>query len=180
MQMHKWLPAVNKQIHQPLLVAWRGSGRGRVCSLLYILYGGSENYYVIRRHVTLVYSIYPPLFAFQSEHSLEASCLLTLLLWARRWGEHYFVYSGKLFMNVRVPYLNNVLTMKLERFVTMVFDLQHKFVGQKSVENTLDNGFCPTNLCCKSNTIVTNLSSFYLFIFHTYIIIAFLRPFSGF
>ena len=27
-------------------------------------------------------------------------------------------------------------------------------------ENTLDNGFCPTNLCYKSNTIVTNLSSF--------------------
>ena len=44
----------------------------------------------IRRHGTLVYPIYPPLFAFQSEHNLEASCLLTLLVWARRWGEHCF------------------------------------------------------------------------------------------
>ena len=34
----------------------------------------------IRRHVTLVYPIYPPLFAFQSKHNLEASCLLTLLV----------------------------------------------------------------------------------------------------
>ena len=33
----------------------------------------------IRRHVTLVYPIYPSLFSFQSEHNLEASCLLTLL-----------------------------------------------------------------------------------------------------
>ena len=32
-----------------------------------------------RMHVTLVYQMYPPLFAFQPEHSLEASCLLTLL-----------------------------------------------------------------------------------------------------
>ena len=32
----------------------------------------------IRMHVTLVYPMYPPLFAFQPEHSLEASCLLTL------------------------------------------------------------------------------------------------------
>ena len=55
----------------------------------------------IRRHVTLVYPIYPPLFAFQSEHNLEASCLLTLLVWARRWGEHCFVYFGKPSMNVR-------------------------------------------------------------------------------
>ena len=31
-------------------------------------------------HVTLVYPIYPPLFVFQPEHSLEASCLLTLLV----------------------------------------------------------------------------------------------------
>ena len=34
----------------------------------------------IKRHVTLVYPIYPPLFAFQSEQNLEASCLLTLLV----------------------------------------------------------------------------------------------------
>ena len=32
----------------------------------------------IRRHVTLVYPIYPLFFAFQSEHNLEASYLLTL------------------------------------------------------------------------------------------------------
>ena len=57
----------------------------------------------IRRHVTLVYPLYPSLFTFQSEHNLEASCLLTLLVWARRWGEHCFVYFGKSFMNVRVP-----------------------------------------------------------------------------
>ena len=34
----------------------------------------------IRRHLTLVYPIYPPLFAFQPKHSLEVSCLLTLLV----------------------------------------------------------------------------------------------------
>ena len=34
----------------------------------------------IRMHVTLVYPMYPPLFAFQPEHSLEASFLLTLLV----------------------------------------------------------------------------------------------------
>ena len=34
----------------------------------------------IRRYVTLVYPIYPSLFAFQSEHNLEASCLSTLLV----------------------------------------------------------------------------------------------------
>ena len=34
----------------------------------------------IRRHVTLVYPIYPSLFAFQSEHNLEVNCLLTLLV----------------------------------------------------------------------------------------------------
>ena len=31
----------------------------------------------IRRHVTLVYPIYPSLFAFYAQHSLEASRLLT-------------------------------------------------------------------------------------------------------
>ena len=31
----------------------------------------------IRRHVTLVYPIYPPLFTFQPENNLEVSCLLT-------------------------------------------------------------------------------------------------------
>ena len=34
----------------------------------------------IRRHVTLVYPIYPPLFAFQLEYNLDASYLLTLLV----------------------------------------------------------------------------------------------------
>ena len=34
-------------------------------------------------------------------------CLLTLLVWARRWGEHCFVYFGKPFMNVRVPNFNH-------------------------------------------------------------------------
>ena len=49
----------------------------------------------IRRHVTLVCPIYPPLFAFQPEHRLEVSCLLTLLVWARGWGEHcFFFISG--------------------------------------------------------------------------------------
>ena len=45
----------------------------------------------ITMHVTLVYPVYPLLFAFQPEHRLEASCLLTLLLWTWRWGEHCFV-----------------------------------------------------------------------------------------
>ena len=49
----------------------------------------------IRRHVTLVYPIYSPLFAFQPEHNLEASCLLILLVWGLRWGEHCFVYFAK-------------------------------------------------------------------------------------
>ena len=65
----------------------------------------------IRRHVTLVYSIYPPLFAFQPEHRLEVSCLLILLVWARVWGEHCFVYFGKPFMNVRVPCVNYFVCM---------------------------------------------------------------------
>ena len=34
----------------------------------------------IRMGVALVYPIYPPLFAFQREHSFEVSCLLTLLV----------------------------------------------------------------------------------------------------
>ena len=34
----------------------------------------------IRRHVTLVYPIYPPLFAFEPKQRLEANCLLTLLV----------------------------------------------------------------------------------------------------
>ena len=56
----------------------------------------------IRRHVTLVYPIYPPLFAFHAQHSLEASGLQTSLVWTWRWGEYCFVYFGKPFMNVRV------------------------------------------------------------------------------
>ena len=39
---------------------------------------------IIRRHVTLVYPIYPPLFAFQPQHSLEESCLMTY--WYERGG----------------------------------------------------------------------------------------------
>ena len=54
----------------------------------------------IRMHVTLVYPIYPPVFAFQPEHSLEVSCLLTLLVWTWWWSEHCFVYVGKPFMSV--------------------------------------------------------------------------------
>ena len=50
----------------------------------------------IRMNVTLVYPMYPPLFAFQTEHSLEASWLLTLLVWARRWGEHCFISGSHL------------------------------------------------------------------------------------
>ena len=49
----------------------------------------------ITRQVILVYPIYPPLFAFQPENSLEVSCLLTLLVSVRGWGEHCFVYFGK-------------------------------------------------------------------------------------
>ena len=56
----------------------------------------------IRRHVTLIYPIYPSLFAFHAQHSLEASCLQTLLVWTWRWGEYCFVYFGKPIMNVRV------------------------------------------------------------------------------
>ena len=39
----------------------------------------------IRWHVTVVYPIYPSLFTFQPEHSLEVSSLLTLLVWIWRW-----------------------------------------------------------------------------------------------
>ena len=82
--MHKWLPEVNKHPQATRRGSdRRGSGRGRVCSLLWILCGGSEDYYI--------YPIYPLLFAFQPENSLEASCLQTLLVWARGWGEHCFV-----------------------------------------------------------------------------------------
>ena len=56
----------------------------------------------IRRHVTLVYSIYPPLFAFQPEQSRsELSADLTGMS-VEGGGEHCFVYFGKPFMNVRV------------------------------------------------------------------------------
>ena len=68
----------------------------------------------IRMDVTLVYPIYPPLFAFQPKQSLEASCLLPLLVWARGWGEHCFVYFGKPLMNMRVPWHQFVYTLFLQ------------------------------------------------------------------
>ena len=56
----------------------------------------------IRMHVTLVYPIYPPLFAFEPETvSKWAVCWP---YWYERGGgsEHCFVYFGKPFMNMRV------------------------------------------------------------------------------
>ena len=84
--MHKWLPAVNKQkfTPPPKLQGWeaiRGVAvkaefvhcyKYSVVDLLIIM--------CIRSHVTLVYPIYPPLFAFHAQRSLEASCLQTLLV----------------------------------------------------------------------------------------------------
>ena len=50
-QLHKWLPEVNKQkFAHPQATSMgndrRGSGRGRVCSLMQIICGGSAEYYV--------------------------------------------------------------------------------------------------------------------------------------
>ena len=59
----------------------------------------------ITRHVTLVCPIYSSLFAFHAQHSLEASCMQTLLVWTWRWGEYCFVYFGKPFMKVRVLWI---------------------------------------------------------------------------
>ena len=79
-QMHKWLPEVNKQkFTYPKL-------QGGVAVEAEFVY--CNKYSVvdlqiimcIRRSVTLVYPIYPPPFAFQPENSLEANCLLTLLV----------------------------------------------------------------------------------------------------
>ena len=86
-QIHKWLPAVNRNSPPPpklqggVAVEAESVHCYKYCvvDLQIIMY--------IRRHVTLVYPIYLPLFAFQPEHSLEASCLLTLLVLASGWGE---------------------------------------------------------------------------------------------
>ena len=68
----------------------------------------------IRRHVTLIYPIYPPLFAFQLETvSKRAVCWP---YWYERGGggEHCFVYFGKPFMNIRVllPSIFNIVTLR--------------------------------------------------------------------
>ena len=86
--VHKWLPEIKKQ-------KFTHSQATRRVSIGGLAIGGVAveaefvhcyKYSVvdlqinmcIRRHVTLVYQIYPSLFAFQSEDNLEASCLLTL------------------------------------------------------------------------------------------------------
>ena len=81
-QMHKCLPAVNKQKFTPPV----GVAIGGVvveAEFVHCYKYSVVNLQIImciRRHITLVYPIYPPLFAFQTEHSLEVSCLLTLLV----------------------------------------------------------------------------------------------------
>ena len=83
--MHKWLPAVNKQkFTRPKLQGGVAIGGVAVeagfvhCNKYSV--ADLQIIMCIRMHVTLGYPLYPPLFAFQSEHSLEASCLLTLLV----------------------------------------------------------------------------------------------------
>ena len=83
--VHKWLPEINKQkFTHPKLQ--RGVAIGGVAIEAEFVHCCKypvvdlQIIVCIRRHVTLVYPIYPSLFAFQSEHNLEASCLLTLLV----------------------------------------------------------------------------------------------------
>ena len=84
-QMHKWLPAVNKQKTPPPMLQGGVAIGGEVVETEFVhCYKYSvvdlQIIMCIRSHVTLVYSIYPPLFAFQPKQRLEANCLLTLLV----------------------------------------------------------------------------------------------------
>ena len=58
----------------------------------------------IRRHVTLVYPIYPPLFAFQAQNTVSKRAVCRPY-WCELGGgvNIVFVYFGKPFMKVRVP-----------------------------------------------------------------------------
>ena len=107
--MHKWLLAVYKQkfIHPlPKLQGGVVIGGVAVETEFVDCYKYSvvdlQIIMCIRRHVTLVYPLYPPLFAFQLE---------TVSKWRACWpywcelgggGEYCFIYFGKPFMNVRV------------------------------------------------------------------------------
>ena len=70
--MHKWLPAVNKEIHpSPKLQGGVAVGGVVVEAEFVRCYKYSvvdlQIIMCISRHITLVYPIYPLLFAFQSE-----------------------------------------------------------------------------------------------------------------
>ena len=84
--MHKWLPAKKRtEIHPPPKLQVGVAIGGVVVEAEFVhcyKYSVVDLHIIvcIRRHVTLVYPIYPPLFAFHAQHSLEASCLLTLLV----------------------------------------------------------------------------------------------------
>ena len=90
-QMYKWLPEVNKQggvtiggVAAPKLQGGVAIGGVAVEAEFVHCYKYSvvdlPIILCIRKSVTLFHPIYPPLFAFQPEHSFEVSCLLTLLV----------------------------------------------------------------------------------------------------
>ena len=101
--MHKWLPVVNKQkFTPPRQVTKRGSDRRSSgvtefvhCYIYSVV--DLQTIMWIRMHVTLVYPIYPPPFAFHAQHSLEANCLQTLLVWTWRWGEHFYLFREAIY-----------------------------------------------------------------------------------
>ena len=96
-QMHKWLPAVNKQkFTHPKLQGGLAIG-GVVVKTEFVhcyKYSVVDLQFIICiiRHVTLVYPIYPPLLAFHAQHSLEASCLQTLLTCERGGGVNVVLF----------------------------------------------------------------------------------------
>ena len=103
--MHKWLHEIKKQKftlpHQDTRRSRdrRGSGRGYKYSVVDLQSNGA----LLNTTMAPILSMYPPLFAFQPEHSLEVRCLY----WYERGGagEYCFVYVEKPFMNVRVQFV---------------------------------------------------------------------------
>ena len=110
----------------------------------------------IRRHVTLVYSIYPPLFTFQPEHSLEASCLQTILVWTWRWavlfisGGHLWtcVYGRRKYSHIYRVWLFVIFATNIFFSVGILTSLFVSFVylngSGAEVKRKCNNGPCNT------------------------------------
>ena len=107
-QLHKWLPEVNKQKFTPPATSRvsdrRGSGRGRVCSLMKIICGGSAEYYVNQKACyTGLHNISSTVLHFT--HNTVSKRAVCRPHWCERGGgvNIVYVYFGKPFMKVRVP-----------------------------------------------------------------------------